>query len=111
VSSVWLPEVVGDPAGMRALAAALRGDANAIGRLAGELDGEARGMVFEGPAADAFRADVSGWTGNLRGVAADLLGTASLLETSATQVEAEQRDRERRLQQMREEAARQAARH
>jgi hypothetical protein len=53
---------------------------------------------------------VSGWTGNLRTVANDLLSTANLLETSATQVEAEQRERERRLQQMREEAKQAAGR-
>jgi uncharacterized protein YukE len=102
VSSVWLPEVVGNPVGMRALAVELRGDATAIGELAGELDAEVKRMIFEGPAADEFRARMQASSAQCKSAATELLSTAALLETSATQVEAAQRERLRRMEEMRQ---------
>ena len=104
MSSVWLPEVVGDPAGMRALAAGLRGDATAVGELASELDGEVKRMVFEGPAADEFHARMQASIGQCTSAATELLSTANLLDTSATQVGAAQQERLRRMDEMRQAA-------
>jgi uncharacterized protein YukE len=109
VSSITLPEIPGDPAGMRALAATLRGIASDISNLESDLTGQARGMVFEGPAGDAFRDRMSGVGERARSAAEELQSLSDLLERSATEVEAAQRAREQRLEQMREDAAREAA--
>jgi uncharacterized protein YukE len=102
VTSVWLPEVVGDPAGMRTLAASLRSDASALASLASDLAGEIASMTFEGPAATEFRERTRARQTRLTDYAGRLLDVASLLETSATEVEAAQRERERRLAELRE---------
>jgi uncharacterized protein YukE len=107
MSAAWLPEIVGNPAGMRDLAGALRGEAFAIAGRASQLEAEVKAMVFEGPAGDEFRAHMSAATAQADAVAQDLVSTANLLETSATQVEAAQRERERRLQELAEAAQRQ----
>jgi uncharacterized protein YukE len=107
--SITLPEIPGDPAGMRALAATLRGIASDIANLESELTGQVRGMVFQGPAGDAFREGMSGVGERAGNAAQELQGLSDLLERSASEVEAAQREREQRLEQMREEAAREAA--
>ena len=53
-----LPEVPGDPAGMRALAAALRADAASSALIAADVAGRFDGLEFYGPAADRIGADV-----------------------------------------------------
>jgi uncharacterized protein YukE len=96
----WLPEIPGDPAGMRALAAFLRGIASDVGSQSSDLRGEVASMTFEGPAGDAFRERMQSLTERARPAADELLELAGLLERSATEVEAAQRERERRLAEM-----------
>ena len=88
-----LPEIPGDPAGMRALAASLRTDATPIAVVATSLKAPLDAVEVVGPAADRC----------VR-LAERLADTAALLERSASEVEAAQRERERRLAEMREEA-------
>lgn len=101
--------IPGDPAGMRALAAYLRGQADFLGSVANSVVGPVRGMEFEGPAATAFRgrmgtlqfaidADVS----KLNDVAGRLLRAAA--EVEAAQAEAARQER------LREEAEARRAR-
>ena len=90
--------IPGDPEGMRALAAYLRGQADFLGSAANAVVGPVRGMEFEGPAANAFRqrmgslqfaidADVS----QLNDVAGRLLRAAA--EVEAAQAEAARQER------------------
>jgi uncharacterized protein YukE len=98
---ISLPEIPGDPAGMRALAGALQGDAGAIEGVASGIGTAVGSMTFEGPAADRFRdsAQASGKT--LGDCANRLRDTARLLETKAAEVEQKQRERQAKIDQMR----------
>jgi uncharacterized protein YukE len=96
----YLPEVPGDPAGMRALASTLRGHAGMVGGLASGIDSDVTGMTFEGPAAEAFRSRMSVVTDLYRGAQTELHDLARQLEVSAAEVEAEQAARAARLEQM-----------
>jgi hypothetical protein len=100
----WLPEVVGDPAGMRALAGVLRAEASTLALRRSYLEETAKGVVFEAPAGNEFRARLSTWNDQTDGVVQELLGTASLLERSASEVEALLAERARRLEQLAESA-------
>jgi uncharacterized protein YukE len=102
VTSFWLPEIPGDPAGMRALAASLRGDAATIGTLASELASAVAGVTFEGPAATEFFERMRAIEQRCSEAADGLLAVAALLESSADEVEAAQRERLRRMEEMRE---------
>jgi uncharacterized protein YukE len=102
VTSFWLPEIPGDPAGMRALAAWVRGDAATIGTLASELSATVAGVTFEGPAATEFFERMRATELRCSEAADGLLGVAALLETSADEVEAAQRERLRRMEEMRQ---------
>jgi hypothetical protein len=96
-----LPPVPGDPAGMRALAAALRNDAASTGLVAVDVARRFDGLEFYGPAADRIAADVASSSRACGDVADQLLVTAALLERSASEVEAAQRLRERKLEELR----------
>jgi uncharacterized protein YukE len=96
----YLPEVPGDPAGMRALASTLRGHAGALGGLASGVDGDVSGMTFEGPAAEMFGSRMTVVVDAYRDAQAQLHDLAGKLETSATDVEAQQHARAVRLEQM-----------
>ena len=96
-----LPEIPGDPAGMRALAAALRTDAASTALIAADVAGRFDGLEFYGPAADRIGADVTSSSRACGDVADQLLLTAALLERSASEVEAAQRLRERKLEELR----------
>jgi hypothetical protein len=100
-----LPPVVGDPAGIRALAAALRSDASLIGVVAVEAASTVDGLEFFGPAADRIDGQVHSSVRQASGFVDQLLATAGLLERSATEVEAQQRARERELERLRGELA------
>lgn len=100
-----LPPVVGDPAGMRALAAALRSDASLVGLVAAEAGSTVGGLEFFGPAADRIDGQVASSAKQASGFADRLLATAGLLERAATEVEAQQRARERELERLRRELA------
>ena len=102
---ISLPPVVGDPGGMRALAAALRGDGEGIAVVSAQAASTIDGLEFFGPAADRIDAEVE-TSVRLAGRSAErLLAVAALLERAASEVEAEQRARERKLEELRRELA------
>ena len=49
---VWLPPVVGDPAGMRAIAGSLRGTAEQVSGVDADVGSTVSAMTFEGPAGE-----------------------------------------------------------
>jgi uncharacterized protein YukE len=102
---ISLPEIPGDPAGMRALAGALQSDARAIEGVASGTGSAVGSMTFEGPAADRFRDAAQTTAKGLGDCAGRLQDTAKLLEAKATEVEQKQRDRLAKLQQLREDLA------
>jgi hypothetical protein len=104
--AVELPPVVGDPAGMRALASALRSTADAIAGIDSSVYGRVSGLSFTGPAATRIAGVIDGWHGDVSGAASSLQETAGLLERSAATVEREQIAR-LRLQHQLEEQERQ----
>lgn len=101
---VWLPEVVGDPAGIRALASTLRGHAATIGWIESNCTGTVTSMTFEGPAATRFRARTEDCTRDLTSASDELLQLAGTLDRAAADVEAAQAERARKLEQMIREA-------
>jgi uncharacterized protein YukE len=102
---ITLPEVPGDPAGMRVLAGALQGDARELEGIASGITSAVGSLTFDGPAADRFQdtAQASGRT--LGDCAARLSDLARLLEAKAAEVEQRQRDRLARIEQLRAELA------
>jgi hypothetical protein len=96
----YLPEVPGDPAGMRALASELRGHAGLVGGLASGVDSDVSGMTFEGPAAETFRTRLGNVADAYRDAQAQLHDLAGKLETAASEVEAQQHARAVKLEQM-----------
>ncbi len=103
---VWLPEVVGDPAGMRALASTLRSTATRIANVDSSISSAVSAMTFEGPAGNRFRDRARGIGRVASNAATTFEGVAAALERSATGVEQAQADRLRRLEQMRDELER-----
>ena len=102
---VTLQPVIGDPWGMRGLAASLRNDATGIAVVAADAASTIDGLEFFGPAADRIDAEVTSRTRSAGRMADRLLALAALLERSATEVEAAQRERERELEELRRELA------
>jgi hypothetical protein len=102
---VSLPPVPGDPAGMRALAAALRSDASALASVAAETAATLDGLEFFGPAATQIDGRVAGDTRTAEQVAIELVDAAGVLERSASDVEAAQAARVRELERLRRELA------
>src|SRR5687768_1333266 len=100
---ISLPEVIGDPAGMRALASALRSDAAAIAVLSSGLERQVASAAFYGPAADRMGQRLDGMQRRCVRYAERLLELARLLEVSAAQVEADLRERARKLAELRRE--------
>lgn len=97
--------VIGDPAGMRSFAAGLRSDADAIGAGADRITSTMDVLEFYGPAAVRLNARVStAGTAGAR-LADQLLATAAMLERSASEVEAQQRERALALAQFESEHA------
>jgi uncharacterized protein YukE len=108
---VWLPPVIGDPAGMRALAGRLRDTGAQIAAVQDGCRSAVGAMTFEGPAGEAFRSRVSSTESGLRGAADELESLAGSLERAAADVEAQQAEREAKLRQMIEEARAARAQH
>jgi hypothetical protein len=106
---ISLPPVVGDPAGMRALAAALRSDAAMVAVVAADAAAAVDGLEFYGPAADRIDSGVRSSSRQVGGLADQLMSTAALLERAASDVEAQQRAREQELERLRRELAPKAA--
>ena len=100
-----LPPVVGDPAGMRSLAAALRSTAQAVGATDSAVWGRASVLEFSGPAAERLAGEMSGWHASVKGAADELAATSDLLLRAAAQVEEELRARARLLEAMAEARA------
>ncbi|HEY3181625.1 MAG TPA: hypothetical protein VGJ77_02225 [Gaiellaceae bacterium] len=101
---VWLPEVVGDPAGMRALASTLRGHAATVAWIESNCTGTVTSMTFEGPAATRFRARAEDCAKSLTSAGDELLQLAGTLDRAASDVEAAQAERARKLAEMAREA-------
>ena len=100
LSPPYLPEIPGDPAGMRRLAATARGHAGALGGLAAGIESDVSAMTFEGPAAEEFRPRMRAVAKAYHDAQNDLHEAARQLESAAADVEQQQRERERRLAQM-----------
>jgi len=102
---IEIPEVPGDPAGMRALASALKGDARDIESVASGLGNAVESMTFKGPAGDRFRTEAQSSSSSLGDCATRLTDLAGFLETKATEVEAAQKARLDRINALRREMA------
>jgi hypothetical protein len=100
---ISLPEVPGDPAGMRALAAQLRSDAVMAAVLSSGLAARVESAEFYGPAADRLEARMDASERRSKQIGERLLELARVLDVAAAQVEAEQRERERKLAELRRE--------
>ena len=100
---ISLPPVVGDPAGMRSLAASLRSDATMVAVVAADASAAIDGLEFFGPAADRIDASVHSSSRQGGTLAEQLLSTAALLERAASDVEAQQAAREQQLERLRRE--------
>jgi uncharacterized protein YukE len=96
----YLPEVPGDPAGMRALASTLRGHAGTVGGLASGVTSDVTGMTFEGPAAEDIRSRMSTVSEMYRAAQTELHDLGRQLDTAAAEVEQQQHARAQRLEQM-----------
>ena len=107
---ISLPPVIGDPAGMRALATSLREDAATTAVVAADTASTMDGLAFYGPAADRIEATVTSRTRSAGRLAERLVSVAALLDRSASDVEQAQRERERKLEQMRRELAQRTVR-
>jgi len=103
--AISLPEVPGDPAGMRALAGALKGDARDLEGVASGLGSAVDSMTFEGPAAQRFRDGAQDSRSSLARASSGLTDLATLLETKADEVEAAQKARLQALHNMQQEMA------
>jgi hypothetical protein len=95
--------IPGDPAGMRALAAYLRGQADFLASAASAVVGSVRGMEFEGPAASAFRQRIGSLRSAIDADVSQLNDVAGRLLRAAADVEAAQAEAARQ-ERLREEA-------
>jgi len=102
---ISVPEVPGDPAGMRALAGALKGDARDLEGVASGLSSAVGSMTFDAPAAERFRTEAQGATKSLGDSANRLTELAQYLETKAHEVEEAQKARLREINNIRHEMA------
>jgi hypothetical protein len=102
---ISVPEVPGDPAGMRALAGALKGDARDLEGVASGLGTAVGTMTFDAPAADRFRTEAQDAGKSLGDCAGRLNDLAGYLETKATEVEEAQQARLRQINNIRREMA------
>jgi hypothetical protein len=95
-----LPPIPGDPAGMRALAASLRTNAEGIAVVSAQAAATIDGLEFYGPAADRIDGQIRTTARGAGRLAEQLLATAALLERSAADVEAEQAAQQRELERL-----------
>jgi hypothetical protein len=102
---ITLPPVSGDPDGMRSLAASLRADAEGVAVVAAKAASTIDGLEFYGPAADRIDGEVRTSAKGAGQLADRLLAVAATLDRAAAEVEAEQRARERKLDELRRELA------
>jgi hypothetical protein len=93
-----LSPIIGDPAGMRALAGTLKSAALALGNADDSVWRKALATHFTGPAAERLASAMIAWHGDMSSAAMELADTALLLMRSADEVEAAQRERARHAQ-------------
>ena len=104
---------IGDPAAMQRHAARLRADADQLSALVDGATSRATAMPYEGPAADAFRAEMRGCLQDAHGTIEQLHDAATILQRAAGTVAAEQARWRQRFHQIEQEllaAARAAGR-
>jgi uncharacterized protein YukE len=104
---ITLPEVPGDPAGMRQLAGDLRVSATRIEGIGTGIGSAVGSWSFQGPAADRLTDAAQSSQRTLTDCATRLGDLARLLDQKATEVEEKQRARLDRLAQMRADLAEQ----
>ena len=85
------PYPVGDPAGMRVLAALLRNEASGVASRADSTAQRVAGLGFRGPKAERFLDAVAETRAESGRIAAALVQTADALVRGAAGVEADQR--------------------
>jgi uncharacterized protein YukE len=81
------PFPVGDPAGMRALAARLRADAASLDGLSARARGAVASLSFEGPKAERFRDHVVSTHARARALSQQMNDAAAQLYAAAARVE------------------------
>jgi hypothetical protein len=80
---------IGDPEGIRAFAALLSQQADALAERAEVLGKAATELTYMGPAADRFREDMAGHRSRAVGVAGELRDLANSMARIAADVEAQ----------------------
>jgi uncharacterized protein YukE len=99
------PMPVGDPAGMRELAAICKTVAGKIGPLGDDVTALPKQMTFEGPAAPAFQGQMQSYGSRISSAAHQLQDFAGRLESAAAEVERQIAERNALLQKLAEEQA------
>jgi hypothetical protein len=103
-SDFGIPPVVGDPAGMRALAAQLRAKAEQVSHGSVTVAGAVANMTFQGPAAGRVRHQGAALVTRSRSAAGDLGEIADLLDRTAARVERQQAERSRTIERLQRQA-------
>jgi len=96
--------VVGDPAGMRALAARLRADAGRAGTLSRSAEGHVLGARMQGPGPKTMFKQIRSWREGADRVSDRLTDLASFLDHEAAEVERRQAERRATITRLADEA-------
>lgn len=99
-----IPEVVGDPAGMRALAARLRADAERTHTLAAGAEGQVLGARMQGPGPKTLFKQIRSWRTGADKVSRRLVDLAAYLDHEAADVQRRQDERRRTIARLTQEA-------
>jgi uncharacterized protein YukE len=99
------PMPVGDPAGMKELAALCKNVAGKIGPLGDDVAALPKQMTFEGPAAEAFQGHIQSYASRISAAAHQLQDFAGRLESAAAEVQRLIDERNALLQKLAEEQA------
>jgi hypothetical protein len=103
-SDFGIPPVVGDPAGMRALAAQLRTKAEQVTNGTVAVGNAVTSMTIQGPAAKQVRHLGTALAGSTRTTAGELGEIADLLDRAAGRVEHQQAERTRTIARLQHQA-------
>lgn len=77
----------GDPAALRQAAAQLNHRAAVFAEIAGQVDATVAGMVYVGPAADAFRANMTAASNKMRAACAGINDLSTRMMREADRIE------------------------
>ena len=99
------PFPIGDPGGMRAMAARLRAEADRVESRAGSVVARVGDLQFRGPKAERFRDAISGSSGHAARISSVLVSASETLLRAAVDVEAQQNAWHLRRARMLEEQA------